>query len=157
MADFDSSLPVRTKTDGDIVSKITDGTNNLEINSDGSINANIIDSLAGAEVHVFRKVMSGIPNTENTVVNYTVTVGKTLQLKAIQASASGKFKFELKTGPSSSESTRVVGFGSTPTGTIETVFPQSIEVVAGNKVLLIITNKDQVSSDVYGFINGNEI
>lgn len=36
MADFNSSLPVRTETDGDIVAKITDGVSNLLVAVDGS-------------------------------------------------------------------------------------------------------------------------
>ena len=40
MADYDSSLPVRTENDGDVVAKIGDGTTpsqQLKVNVDGSI------------------------------------------------------------------------------------------------------------------------
>lgn len=41
MADFDSSLPIRTETNGDVVGKIVDGTvtsQYLTVNADGSVN-----------------------------------------------------------------------------------------------------------------------
>lgn len=205
MADYDSSLPIRTEANADVVAsisdstganqwvidvngigqvnlndgtnalvidangaiavtfspgnsiEITDGTDTLEVNADGSINVVVQDQVAGAEVHVFGTAAAGVPGTPNTVVNYTVTALKTLQLKAVQAAASGKFKAELKAGTPSSETTRAVWFGSTSTGTEELTFPQPIEVIAGDKVLLIITNRDNANADVYGFINGNEI
>ena len=180
MADFDSSLPIRTEADGDVVAQIggksdpslkweidSDGRgfvnvidaggNELVLNADGSVNVVILAQAASDEVHIFGTTVAGVPSTENTVVDYTVTGGKTLMLKAIEASASGKFKFELKTGPGASELTRAVGFGSVSTGTVEIVFPQPIEVDAGDKVLLLITNRDKANADVYGFINGNEV
>lgn len=205
MADYDSSLPIRTENDGDAVVrlvdetnayywlidsasighvnlddgtnqlvigsngeltvvfdpasqvKIWDGSDSLEVNSDGSINVVIQDQVAGAEVHVYNTTSAGVPGTPNIVISYPVTVGKTLQLKAVQACASGKFKAELKCGTPSSETTRAVWFGSTSTGTVELTFPQPIEVVAGDNVLVIVTNKDNANADVYAFINGNEI
>lgn len=45
MADFASSLPVRTEAAGDVEVKVVDGivtTNKLKIESDGSINANVV-------------------------------------------------------------------------------------------------------------------
>lgn len=145
------------QTDGTQKTKVTDGTDDLGVNSDGSINVNVVDSSQGDEIHEYGTQASGVPGTPNTVVDYTVTTGKTLLLKAIQATASGKFKFELKAGTPSSETTRAVGFGSSSNGTIEIVFPTPIEVSASDKVLLIITNSDKANADVYGFINGMEV
>jgi hypothetical protein len=205
MADYDSSLPIRTEANADVVAsisdstganqwvidtngigmvnlsdgtntlaiagdgsisvtfpagseiKITDGTDDLAINADGSINVVVQDAVAGAEVHVFGTAAAGVPGTPNTVVDYTVTALKTLQLKAAHAGFSGKGKAELKTGPTGSETTKAVWFCSTSSGSEEVTFPQPIEVVAGDKVLLILTNRDNANADVYGFINGNEI
>jgi hypothetical protein len=205
MADYDSSLPIRTETNADVVASISDstganqwiidgngigqvnlndgtnalvigsngeltvvfdptakiqiwdGTDDLVINGDGSINVNVVDAVAGAEVHVYGTASASVPGTPSTVVSYTVTAGKTLQLKAFSASFSGKGKAELKAGTPSSETTRAVAFCSTASGSVEITFPQPIEVVAGDKVLLILTNKDNANADVYGFINGNEI
>jgi hypothetical protein len=208
MADYNSSLPVRTETDGDVVSKIvgkasgevaevntadellvhdadvktaveavttelqggidvtlatgasveiTDGTETLAINTDGSINVVVADGVSGGEVHEYDTVASAVPATPETVIDYTVTTGKTLQLKAVQVASSAKAKFEVKAGTASAETTRAVGFISTAKGSEEITFPQPIEVVAGDKVLVIVTNLDKANADVYAFINGNEI
>jgi len=181
MADVDFSLPIRTEADGDVVAKIGDGTtpsqfwkieadgrghvtvvdsggDQMEINDDGSLNVVVIASTAGDEVHIFGTTAAGVPNTQNTVVDYTVTGGKTLMLKAVQAAASGKFRFELKTGVAASEVTRATGFGNGISGgDRELIFPQPLEVAAGDKVLLLITNRDKANADVYAFINGVEV
>jgi len=179
MADYDSSLPVRTEADGDVVSKIGDGTtpsqyweilstgegvvtmrqngNVMVVNADGSINANIVQGVVGDEVHVYATSSSIAPNTPTNVVNYTVTALKTLVLKHVQAACSGKCKVELKTGPTGSETTKAVGFISTASGQVEWKFAQPIEVIAGDKVLVVMTNKDNANTDLYAFINGNEV
>jgi hypothetical protein len=208
MADYDSSLPVRTETNGDVVSKIvgkasgevaevntadellvhdadvktaveavttelqngidvtlatgaevkiTDGTYTLDVNADGSINVIVQESVAGAEVHVYDTTSAGVPGTPSDVIDYTVTVGKTLQLKAVQVASSGKAKFEVKVGPTLTLATVAVGFLSTADGSVELTFPQPIEVVAGDKVVVTVTNKDKANADLYAFINGNEL
>lgn len=151
----DGSLNVVFPTGAQI--EITDGTDTLAINSDGSINVVVADEVAGNEYHGYGTVSAGVPGTPNTVVDYLVTAGFTLQIKAIQAACSGKAKFELLTGTDGSETTKAVGFISTASGFGEIVFPQPIEVAAGDSVLLIITNNDKANADVYGFVNGNEI
>jgi len=70
---------------------------------------------------------------------------------------SGKIKVELKTGPAASEVLEVVSFNSTATPDVLITLAQPIEVAAGNKVLLIVTNKDNANQDLYGFINGLEV
>jgi hypothetical protein len=45
MSDYDSSLPIRTENDGDVVSFIADATtpaNKLKVNADGSIDSNVV-------------------------------------------------------------------------------------------------------------------
>ena len=200
MADFDSSLPIRTETDGDVVVKIgdgttasqywaidssgrglvtvedasgntivinadgslssviTDGTDTLGINADGSINVIVQDEgVVSGEVHEYGTVSAGVPGTENTVVDYTVTALKTLKIKSVQAAASGKFKAELQIGPAASEVTVVTFFGSTANGSVNIPFPANLEVAAGDKVLVVITNNDKANADVYAFFNGVEV
>ena len=111
----------------------------------------------GDDIHEFDTTVGGVPGTPTTVIDYTVTVGKTLLLKSVQASASGKAKVELKTGPAASELTKSVGFVSTASGEVQWQFPQAIEVVAGHKVLVIVTNRDNANADLYAWINGVEV
>jgi len=54
MADFDSSLPVRTEAAGDVIVKVADATTpsqQLTVEADGSINANITIP-AGQQVEI---------------------------------------------------------------------------------------------------------
>ena len=201
MADYDSSLPVRTETAGDVVVKIvdaagtnqweidannigqvnlndgtnalvigangeittliSDGTDSLEINGDGSINVNIVSELSGGEVHQYGTTSALAPATPTTVVTYTVTALKTLQLKGVQGAASGAFKCEvfagLTAGTPPTATPVAVFFGSTAGGSVEHTFPQPIEVAATQSVTLKFTNRDKQNMDVYGFINGVEV
>jgi hypothetical protein len=181
MADYDSSLPVRTENDGDVIVKIGDestpsqqvevkatkemmvalrdpsSTNELVINADGSINSNIVTTQVGDDIHEFDDSVGVAPNTPTTVLTYTVSGGKTLALKLVGFSASGKAKLILQTGPAGYEVTKAVAFISTAQGTVELTFPQPIEVVAGDNVLMIITNRDNQNQDLYAWINGTEV
>jgi hypothetical protein len=180
MSDYESSLPVRTENDGDVVAKIADATtpanqweidatgrgkvnvadstgDELEINADGSINVNMISTTVGDDVHEYNTEVAGVPNTPATVIDYTVSSGKTLILKQLQASASGKAKVELLTGTASSEVNKYTSFISTSSGEVRITFAQPIEVAGDDKVLLIITNTDKANADLYGLINGVEV
>jgi hypothetical protein len=196
MSDFNSSLPIRTETNGDVkagllndadvrinpatedkqdsaitelqtiksnqtdgsqVSKITDGTDELAVNGDGSINVNIVDAAVGDDINVYGTASAGVPGTPTTVVDYTVNTGKTLKLNGVHATGSGKIKVEIKAGTPSSETTRAVGFSSTANPNIDITFPTPLEVVAGDKVLVIITNKDTANQDLYANISGEEV
>jgi hypothetical protein len=178
MADFDSSLPIRTENPADVAATIVDstgannwevdangigqvnlndGTNALVINGDGSVNANIVQAVVGDELHIYDTASAIAPNTPTDVIDYTVTALKTLILKQFQAACSGKAKVEVKVGPAASELTVYTGFISTASGQVEVKFAQPIEVVAGDKVLVTVTNKDNANTDLYAFINGNEV
>jgi len=181
MADFDSSLPVRTEADGDVVVKIgdestpsqqvevkatkemmvalRDPTNATEliINADGSINTNIVTTTVGDDIHEYDDSVGVAPNTPTTVLTYTVSGGKTLGLKAVGFSASGKAKLILMAGPAGYEVPKAVAFISTAEGSYELTFPQPIEVATGDNVLMVITNRDKQNQDLYAWINGVEV
>lgn len=202
MADYNSSLPVRTETDGDVVgkiigkasgeiaevnandellvhdqdtkdavdavatalgdgtqvTKITDGVDELEVNSDGSINVVVVEAgVSATEKQIYATTVAGVPNTPNTTISYTVTALKTFLIKKVFASGSGTLKVELKTGTPSSETTKAVAFSSTANPNADISLPAPIEVIAGDKILVIITNKDKANQDLYAFVNGNEV
>lgn len=87
MSDFDSSLPVRTENNGDVASKIVDGTitsQALKVEADGSINVNATatdldirdlafatDSVdvSGSEVSLDAATLAALENTTVTVDN----------------------------------------------------------------------------------------
>jgi hypothetical protein len=117
-----------------------------------------ISDAAGADVHNYNTygalAKDGVNNHD-----YPVTSGKTLRLKQIQVSGSGKVKAELQieTGVGTGLYTsRAVWFNSTAFPVISETFAQPLEIAAGVKVRLARTNKDNQAQDVYSFINGSE-
>lgn len=198
MADYNSSLPVRTETDGDVVSKligkasgniqevnasdeglvhdqdaidavdavttaltdesqvtqiVDDNGDKIEVNDDGSINVNVVDTQVGDQKHIFDTTPSIAPNTPTDVIDYTVTALKTFLLKEAFATASGKIKVEVECAGA----IVAVGFNSTSNPNVVFNFPSPVEVVAGDVIKVIVTNKDNSSSDLYAFINGTEV
>jgi hypothetical protein len=196
MADFDSSLPVRTEADGDIGSRIvgttvanvaevntndellvhdtdalaafTDGTaivqvidansDALDVNTDGSINVNVVNSTQGDQIHIFdTEVGVAASATPVVVLSYPVNTGKTLLLQYVHASSSGKAKVIVKAGTPTSETIRAVFFISTANGFGFAEFPNRIEVIAGDNVLVEMANLDKGAQDLYAYINGVEV
>src|SRR3972149_779314 len=139
MADFDSSLPVRTQTDGDVKAEIKSGASadkwTINSNKEGlvhdqdaldkltDIEAILSGGASSSEKHIYATTVAGVPNTPNTVISDTATALKTFTLKKFFASGSGKFKVELKTGTPASEVTRAVGFNSTSLPNVDVVLP----------------------------------
>jgi len=184
MADYDSSLPVRSELNNstsDIQTSISDGATNtqlweidstsrgsvnvndadgdeLAVNPDGSINVNQVSTTVGTDVHEYATSAAVAVDTPTDVVSYTVTTAKTLLLKSVQASASGKAKVEVKAGTPASEATVAVFFISTASGYGVLEFPQPIEVAGDDNVLVTMTNTENAQAqDLYAYINGVEL
>jgi hypothetical protein len=194
MTDFDSSLPIRTETDGDvgvriidstlayqwlidsnglgnvlitdgttpltinategsIITRVSDGTYQMAVNTDGSINVIVQNIVSGGEVHDYGATSGTAPATPTTATTYTVTALKTLRIMSFQGAASGAFKMELKVNAV----VVATAFGSTAGGSVEITFPQPIEATAGQVVLVEMTNRDKQNMDLYAFINGVEV
>lgn len=95
-----------------------------------------------------------------SVHNYTVTAGKTLSLRQIEASASGKMKIEvaIETGVASGVfNTIAVQFNSTSFSNLSIHFEGPKQVAAGVRVRITRTNLDRASMDVYSTIMGQEV
>ena len=175
MTDYDSSLPIRTEADGDVVSKICDATTNtqqLEVDSNGKIGINNTEFLAKQdegdvyEVHLSDTgsgdeiceydTQEGLAVNTPKTFTYIVSADRTLYLHEIYASGSGKIKVEVKTGVSGSEETRWVGFNSTSNPVCRFKINIPIVEVTGHKVLVIVTNRDNQAQDVYYTLIGLE-
>jgi hypothetical protein len=197
MSDFNSSLPIRTQSNGDaavkivdgtvtsqqlgvdsggrITTKISDGTDQLGINTDGSININLRDESGTAysstnplQVVMIESEGDEINNYSTATVassatsnhDYTVTALKTLQLTQIEGAASGKMKIEVQveTGVATgSFNTRFVKFNSTANPNMSISLREPIAVAAGVRVRVIRTNLDNQSQDLYTTISGHEV
>lgn len=195
MADFNSSLPIRTESNGDVVvkivdntitsqglsvdsggrvtTKISDGTDQLEINADGSVSVNIRDG-AGSNFSNTNPLPVSIQPSSGTEVNdyntsaslaasassnHDYTAVGTFTLNQIEASASAKLKIEVQveTGVASGVfNTYFVKFNSTSDPNMSIVLKNAITVAAGVRVRVIRTNRDNQSQDVYSTICGIE-
>jgi hypothetical protein len=187
MSDFNSSLPIRTETNGDAIIRICDKTTNTQVlaintlnraevdiaqQSIGSIkvskdnNANtelnpifvsVGQAVSGGEIHHYYVSPAPVAKTLFDTHTYPVTGGKTLLLKQVIATASGKAKFEVKVGLPGFEATKFVGFTSSSDNNMNYTFSQPIEVAGASNVLVVRTNMDNAAMDLYSTIIGVEI
>jgi hypothetical protein len=137
---------------------ISDGTDTLAINTDGSINVNIVSATAGTSINNYNTA-ANVSGGATSNHDYTVTAGKTLMLNQIEASASGKMKIEvqIESGVSTNTfTTRFVQFNSTATPIMSIKLNNAISVAAGVRVRVIRTNKEGSSQDLYSTISGIE-
>ena len=108
---------------------ISDGTDTLAINADGSINVNVT---AAANDAVNDYNTASVTSTSNH--DYAVTAGKTLHLNQIEASASGEAKIEVQIESgvaTNSFATRFVQFNSTADTNMSIHIENPILVAAG--------------------------
>lgn len=228
MSDFNSSLPVRTESAGDVIVKLGDGTTpsqQLAIDSSGRVvvklddgAGNLITSQAnGAQraldvginvggVQVDPREIRALTSTDVVIANikdgtgtafsstnplpvsfssaplgtavdnyqtnaavaaaatsnhdYTVTALKTLILKQIEASASGKSKIEIQIESglaTNTFATIAVMFNSTSYSNMSMHFEDPKQVVAGVRVRVIRSNLDKQAQDLYSTIMGQEV
>jgi len=114
----------------------------------------INESGSGDEIHDYQSDTIGASSSANHI--YTVTAGKTLYLRQIGASGSGKVKVEIQVGPSGSEVTKFVLRCPPPFDTRYWDLPVPLVVAATNNVKLIKHNIDKGSQDVDTVIVGLE-
>jgi len=187
MSDYNSSLPVRTETNGDEVVRICDKTTNtqvLTINANGRAEVDIAQQsigsvkvskdnnantelnpiwvsvgqgASGGEVCQYRASPIPVIKLGSDTNTYLVPGGKTFLLKQITASASGKGKYEVKVGVPLSEATIWTGFGSSSDNNVSWTLAQPIEVPATQNVLVVATNLDNAAMDMYSTIIGVNI
>lgn len=92
--------------------------------------------------------------------SYTVSAGKTLLLKQIEATGSGKSRIEvaIETGVATGVyTTIVVQFNSAATPNMSVRFADPKSVAAGVRVRVTRTNRDNTAQDLYSTILGQEI
>lgn len=134
---------------------ISDGTDTLAVNSDGSLNVNIVNAAITGEIHDYDTAASvasdGTSNHDYTVANTTFL------LNSVIVSGSGNVKFEIQTGPVASLSTVAVGFLNGRQGdTKQVTFDPPVEVSSASTgtVRVIRTNRQGNAMDVYSTIIG---
>jgi hypothetical protein len=136
---------------------------NLSVNGANVTNTNpipvTINDIPGTHINDYKDASAIAANgTDNH--DYTVTAGKTLHLNQIEASASGKAKMEIKieTGVATNTFTSTwVQFNSTANPNMRIEMLDDINVAAGVRVRVTMTNKDNQSQDLYSTISGYEL
>jgi hypothetical protein len=153
-----TALDIRALTPATDSVKISDGTDSLAINADGSLNVVVTSSVAGDPICDY-KDDSAIAAGSSSNHDYTVTAGKSLKLTGVLAAASGKCKVEVKVETavgSGTFNTKFVAFNSTANPNMQ-IFPTGdIVVAAGVRVRVTKTNKDLSAQDLYSTIEGSE-
>lgn len=143
----------------DDVVAIGDGTDTLAINTDGSINVNIVDTTTvTGETHDY-DTAAGVASDATSNHDYTV-LNTTFLLKSVIVAGSGNVKFEIQTGPLASLATVAVGFLNGRNGDTKQInFDPAIEVpvTSTGTVRVIRTNRQGSSTDVYSTIVGLDI
>jgi hypothetical protein len=89
-----------------------DTGNKLEVNSDGSINVNIVTGIGGVSKNIFNEQLLVASGSTVNLVNYTVPVGKTVILERISVSGANIAKYEVYINAQKIDASRTY-FGST--------------------------------------------
>ena len=137
---------------------IGDGTDTLGINTDGSINVNVVSAVSSDEIQDYNTA-SAVASDATSDHSYTVA-NTTFLLSSIIVSASGDCKFELKVGPVASLVTKAVGFLTGKEGdTKQLIFNPAIEipVTSTGTVRITRTNREGTAQDLYSTIIGRDI
>ena len=133
---------------------ITDGTDQLGINADGSINV-VVAGSSGTKVHDYDTATPGAGASDNH--DYTVA-GTTFELSRVEWAGSGKMKVEVQFGPLASLATVAVGFSEKDSKNYIEFDPVLVVPVTGTGTVRVIrTNRQGAAVDVYSTIMGNDI
>jgi hypothetical protein len=138
---------------------LRDSAGNLYGTALNPINVAFSVDIAGTEIVDFNTA-AAIAAAGTSNHSYTVTAAKTLLLKQVEASASGKAKIEvqIETGVATNVyTTKFVQFNSTATTNMSIHLESPIAVAAGVRVRVIRTNKDNQAQDLYSTILGQEV
>lgn len=126
---------------------ISDGTDTLQVNTDGSINVRISQLTGTTSVADYNTSAALAGNSTNT---HTYTSTGNFYLEQIEAAASGKMKIVVAVNGT----TRFVQFNSTANPNMSILLQQPILATTGQTVTIARTNLENQSQDVYSTIVG---
>lgn len=114
---------------------------------------------AGTEVNNYNTA-AAVASGATSNHDYTVTGGTTLLLTQIEAAGSGKMKIAVQIETASGSgvfNTNFVQFNSTSSPNMTIQLKSPISVVAGARVRIIRTNRDNQAQDLFSTICGQEV
>lgn len=134
--------------------RIGDGTDLLGVNTDGSINVNVIRATLSDEIHDY-DLASAVAGSGTSNHDYTV-VGSTVIITGIYIAASGDAKFEIQKDDGGGLTTIAVAFTTGKQGDSKLVeFPTPLE--ATTSIRIIKTNRENQAQDLYSTIIGRDV
>lgn len=154
-----TDLDIRDLTHASDSVKIGDGTDFLAVNTDGSINVVVSGDVQGTEVCAYN-TSAAVAGGASVDFDYTVTAATLFIGEQVWASGSGKIKavVAVETAPASGiYNTKFSSFNSTSSPNIEIPLKRLLKQVAGAKVRITITNRDNQAQDVYSTLSGVEV
>lgn len=106
------------------------------------------------DVHEYNIVSAAAKNAVTTPHTYTPAAGKVLHLKAIHCAASASAHYEIKTGPTGSETTLMFVFLSAAVPNHTLKFSDEIGLDDTMSLVIQKTNKDGQAQDMHDLIDG---
>jgi hypothetical protein len=142
-----AKVPEGTVTVTNTKRQIDDGTDLLQINSDGSINVRQT-GVGGTAVYRNFEV-SVAANTEVELGSYTISTGKTGYLKVLTGASSGAAKFKILIG-----GTTYGTYFVTPShATVVVPYEEMLTVSAGTVIAIRGTNRESSAATLYATIS----
>lgn len=145
-----TDLDIRDLTHASDSVKIGDGTDFLAVNTDGSINVNVIDDSPGTAINDYDTQASLAAAASDT---HTYTSVGNFYLTQINASASGKMKIVVAVNGAN----KFVMFNSTANPNLSLKIEEPILATTGQTVTIVRTNLDNQAQDVYSTITGYSV
>ena len=97
---------------------------------------------------------TGLNVSSGSSSTHAYTATGNFKLTSIQASASGAIKIEVKSGASGSETIKLVAFTTETNLTAQLRFHEELQLTMGQRLQVIITNRELQSMDVFSTILG---
>jgi hypothetical protein len=138
---------------------LTDGTDQLAVNTDGSINVNIVNTTIGGEIHDEEEEVD-VASDATSNHDYTVTGSTTLLLKRVLVAGSGSYKAVVSAGPLAGLVEVATAFSTGRQGdTTPIVFDPPVEVpdTSTGTVRVALTNRQGSAVSIYSTIMGQEV
>lgn len=150
---------IRALTATDVVSSNIRDATGTAFSATNPLPVAVLSNNPGTEVNDYATA-AALAAAATSNHDYTVTALKTLLLTQIEAAGSGKIKVEIQveTGVGAGTyTTKFVQFNSTAAPNTSVRLTQPIQVAAGVKVRVSITNDDKQAQNVYSTISGSEV
>ena len=114
------------------------------------IRSTVLNNLSTPVVNFTRTL--GLGSGSSAIINYAVTGN--FKLTLIEASASGSLKIEVKTGNVDNEVTRLIAFTTPSNLTAQLTFNEELQLLAGQRLQIILTNRELQAMDTFNTIFG---